>query len=69
VLRDAEHVAVVPLDELLKSADVTSLRSLYQRKLFAYWLTYFWLDGTHSQSDARYFTQKGRGKSVILLGN
>src|SRR5262249_5587083 len=67
VLRDPEYVTVVPSNELFEGCDVTGLGSLYQRHLVAYRLLHFWLDGTHSLSDATIFAARSGSGTAILL--
>src|SRR5262249_15261559 len=52
VLSDSKNVAIVSLDQFLERRYIAPLSRLNQRQFVAYGLTYFWLDGAHSWSDA-----------------
>jgi hypothetical protein len=52
VLRDAKNIPIVALDQFFERSDVAAFGCLNQRQLITDGLTYVWLDGIHSVSDA-----------------
>jgi hypothetical protein len=66
VLRDTKNVPVISPDELFERANVAAFGCLHQRQFVAYRLSYFWLDGTHSASDATILPPNGRDDDTLL---
>ena len=52
MLGNAEHIAVVALDQLLKRAHITVTRRIYQRQFFGLWLRNLGFNTFHMKYDS-----------------
>src|SRR5205085_2040947 len=67
VLRNTENVPVVAFDQLFKGAVVAAFSRLNQCQFITDRLTYSWLDGGHSSSDATIFTVAIVGRETVIV--